>query len=83
MRLPLLLAFIAMPLRALLLTLASNYEWLLFPQVFHFFTWAGFEVAGVLFVARLASEGNRGMAQAMFMSAQVLAVCWVLRCRAT
>lgn len=71
-RLPLLLAFIAMPLRALSLTLASSYEWLLFPQVFHFFTWAGFEVAGVLFVARLASEGNRGMAQAMFMSAQVL-----------
>ena len=71
-RLPLLLAFIAMPLRALSLTLISSYEWLLFPQVFHFFTWAGFEVAGVLFVARLASEGNRGMAQAMFMSAQVL-----------
>ncbi len=71
-RLLLLLAFIAQPLRALSLSLVDSYQWLLLPQVFHFFTWAGFEVAGVLFVARLASEGNRGMAQAMFMSAQVL-----------
>ena len=71
-RLLLLLAFIVQPLRALSLSLVDSYQWLLLPQVFHFFTWAGFEVAGVLFVARLASEGNRGMAQAMFMSAQVL-----------
>ena len=49
--------------------------------MFHFFTWAGFEVAGVLFVARLASEGNRGMAQAMFM-VPVLGSLQDLRCRA-
>ena len=68
----LLLAFVAQPLRAFSLSLVGSYQWLLAPQVFHFFTWAGFEVAGVLFVARLASEGNKGTAQALYMSAQVL-----------
>jgi len=68
----LLLAFVAQPLRSLSLSLVGSYEWLLLPQVFHFFTWAGFEVAGVLFVARLAAEGNKGTAQALYMSAQVL-----------
>jgi PPP family 3-phenylpropionic acid transporter len=68
----LLLAFIAQPLRAFSLSLVGSFEWLLLPQGFHFFTWAGFEVAGVLFVARLATEGNKGTAQALYMSAQVL-----------
>ena len=71
-RLLLAVAFIAQPLRAMSLSLVGAYEWLLLPQFFHFFTWAGLEVAGVLFVASLAAEGGRATAQALYMGAQVL-----------
>ena len=68
----LLFAFMAMPMRAFSLIFVESPVWLMAPISFHFFTWAGFEVAGVLFVSRLADSGNRGLAQAMFVSAQVL-----------
>ena len=66
----LLFAFLAMPLRAASLVFIESPVWLLAPILFHFFTWAGFEVAGVLFVSRLADLQNRGMAQAMFVGIQ-------------
>jgi len=68
----LVLALVAQPLRAFSLSLVTSYEWLMLPQVFHFFTWAGFEVAGVLFVVKLAREGSRATAQALYMGAQAL-----------
>jgi MFS transporter, PPP family, 3-phenylpropionic acid transporter len=71
-RLLLVAAFIAQPLRALSLSFVSDYQWLLAPQIFHFFTWAGLEVSGVLFVVSLAPPGGRATAQAFYMGAQVL-----------
>jgi len=68
-RLLLAMAFVAQPLRALSLSLIGQYEWLLLPHIFHFFTWAGFEVAGVLFVASLAAEGSRATAQTLYVGA--------------
>ncbi len=68
----LLTAFIAMPLRALALSFVTGYRWLLVPQVFHFFTWAGLEVSGVLFVTGLVGPGSKATAQSMYMGAQVL-----------
>ena len=66
------LGFLAQPLRALGQASVSQYHWLLAPQLFHFFTWAGFEVAGVILVSELAGESNRGTAQSLFRSSQVL-----------
>lgn len=67
-RLILLLAFIAQPMRAFTLSLFGEYQWLLVAQVFHFFTWAGLEVAAVLFITRLAGEGNRATAMSIYVS---------------
>jgi len=66
------LGFLAQPLRALSQSTVTEYQWLLLPQLFHFFTWAGFEVAGVLMVTELAGEENQGTAQSLFRSCQVL-----------
>ena len=66
------LGFLAQPLRALSQSTVTEYQWLLLPQLFHFFTWAGFEVAGVLMVTQLAGPGNQGTAQSLFRSCQVL-----------
>jgi len=68
----LLFAFMAMPSRAFSLVFVESPVWLLAPILFHFFTWAGFEIAGVLFVSRLTDLQNRGMAQAMFVGVQGL-----------
>ena len=66
------LGFLAQPLRCLGLAAVSQYHWLLLPQLLHLFSWAGFEVAGVIHVNRLAEESNRGTAQSLFRSSQVL-----------
>ena len=66
----LLFAFIAMPIRSYSLVFVESPIWLLAPILFHFFTWAGFEVAGVLFVSSLSDIKNRGIAQAMFIGMQ-------------
>jgi len=71
-RLLLWLGFLAQPLRAMGLAFVDDYRFLLLPQGLHFFTWAGFEVAGVLLVNQLAAEDSRGTAQSLFRSSQVL-----------
>jgi predicted MFS family arabinose efflux permease len=71
-RLLLVAALVAMPLRALTLSFVTTHEMLLVPQLFHFFTWAGLEVSGVLFVVALAGDRGRATAQSLYMGAQVL-----------
>ena len=71
-RLLLWLGVLAQPLRAMGLALVDDYRFLLLPQALHFFTWAGFEVAGVLLVNQLAAEDGRGTAQSLFRGSQVL-----------
>jgi len=71
-RLLLWLGFLAQPLRAMGLAFVDDYRFLLLPQALHFFTWAGFEVAGVLLVNQLAAEDSRGTAQSLFRGSQVL-----------
>ena len=66
------LGFLAQPLRCLGQAAVSEYQWLLLPQSLHLFSWAGFEVAGVILVSQLADESNRGTAQSLFRSSQVL-----------
>ncbi len=71
-RLLLWLGFLAQPLRAVGLAFVDDYHFLLLPQALHFFTWAGFEVAGVLLVNQLAAEDGGGTAQSLFRGSQVL-----------
>jgi MFS family permease len=71
-RLLILLALIAQPLRTVCYSLAPTYHWLIAPQAFHFFTWAGLEVAGMIYVSRTALPGNRATALAMFIGAQTI-----------
>lgn len=71
-RLLLWLGFLAQPLRAASLGIVDDYHFLLLPQALHFFTWAGFEVAGVLLVNQLAPENGRATAQSLFRASQVL-----------
>lgn len=66
------LGFLAQPVRALGQAAVTDYHWLLLPQLCHFFTWAGFEVAGVLLVTQLADEESQGAAQSLFRGCQVL-----------
>lgn len=67
------LAFAAQPLRALTAAcVTENYLWLMLPQVFHIFTWAGPEVAKVYFIGRLVGDENRGKALGLAMSVEVL-----------
>jgi len=68
-----LLALLAQPVRVLCLSFIHSYPLLLLPQVFHVFTFAGLEVAAVLFVTRLAGAANRGTAMSVYTSARVLA----------
>ena len=67
------LALIAQPLRALGYSFVTvDYHWLIVPQAFHFFTWAGLEIASILFVTRNAKPGNRATALAMLLGAQII-----------
>lgn len=66
------LAFLCQPFRAWSLSVVNAYEWLWIPQVFHFFTWAGLEVAALLFITRIAGEGRRGVAVGAYSGMIVL-----------
>jgi len=66
------LALLAQPIRVVALSFVTRYEWLLAPQLLHFFTWAGFEVAAVLFITRLAGPGRSATAFSVYTGIQVL-----------
>ena len=66
------LALLAQPIRVVALSFITRYEWLLAPQLLHFFTWAGFEVAAVLFITRLAGPGRSATALSVYTGIQVL-----------
>lgn len=67
------IAFAAQPLRALAIAcVQDNFKWLMLPQFFHVFTWAGPEVATVYFIGRLVGDENRGRALGIAMSVNVL-----------
>ena len=70
----LLLAFLAQPLRALGYSFAPwlGMEWLLAPQVLHFFSWAGFELGDIIFVTRLAGPGRAATALALLAAVLTL-----------
>jgi len=71
-RLLIVLAMIAQPLRVLTYSLAPDYPWLMVGQLFHIFTWAGLEIAGILFVTQTARPGNRATAMGMYHGAHVI-----------
>jgi MFS family permease len=70
-RVLILLALLAQPVRAFCYGLAPSHHWLLAPQVLHMFTWAGLEVAGMIYVSRTALPGNRATALAIFVGVQI------------
>lgn len=66
-------ALLAQPLRVYFSgSVTGDYVWLLAPQLLHILTWAGLEIAGVLYVAKHTMPGNRAMATAAFYGAQVV-----------
>ncbi|MBE7464366.1 MAG: MFS transporter [Planctomycetes bacterium] len=68
----LVLALLAQPLRALAQSLAATPAGLFPAQFFHFFTWAGSEVAAYLFVTRLVGERHRALGMALYNGALIL-----------
>ncbi|RKX34825.1 MAG: hypothetical protein DRP71_05815 [Verrucomicrobia bacterium] len=59
------LAFAAQPVRLLVISLAPSYWWLFAAQPLHLFTFAGYDIASVLYISRHVSAENRATAQAM------------------
>jgi MFS family permease len=68
------LAFAAHPIRLLVVSLASNYWWLFAAQTLHLFTFAGYDVASVLYVSRNVAPENRATAQAMLSTTRMAGV---------
>ncbi len=68
------LAFAALPIRLLLISLAPNYWWLFAAQPLHLFTFAGYDVASVLYVSRNVSPENRATAQALLSTTRMAGV---------
>ena len=67
------LALLTQPVRVAGYGLVGGQYWLLvFPQLLHAFTWAGLEIAGVLYVTRQAMPGNQATALAMYTGAQTM-----------
>jgi len=65
------LAFAAHPLRMLVVSLAPSYWWLFAAQPLHLFTFAGYDVASVLYVSRNVSPENRATAQALLSATRM------------
>jgi MFS family permease len=68
------LAFAALPIRLLIISLAPNYWWLFAAQPLHLFTFAGYDVASVLYVSRNVSPENRATAQALLSTTRMAGV---------
>ena len=69
------LALLTQPLRVAGYGLVGGEYWLLVvPQLMHAFTWAGLEIAGVLYVTRQALPGNQATALALYTGAQTMGV---------
>ena len=67
------LALLTQPLRVAGYGLVgSEYTLLVVPQLLHAFTWAGLEIAGVLYVTRQAQPGNQATALALYAGAQTM-----------
>jgi len=67
-------AMIAMPVRAFLYSFAEEPAHLLVPQLLHVFTFACFEVAGILLVSRLVGPERGAMGQALFLGARTIGI---------
>jgi len=65
------LAFAAHPLRLLVVSLAPSYWWLFAAQPLHLFSFAGYDVASVLYVSRNVSPENRATAQALLSATRM------------
>ena len=72
-RLLLLLALVAQPVRVLCLSFVTRHDLILLPRLLHIFTFAGLEVAAMLYVTRLAGPQSRGTALAIYAGSHVLA----------
>jgi PPP family 3-phenylpropionic acid transporter len=67
------IALLTQPVRVAGYGLVAEEYWLLIvPQLLHAFTWAGLEIAGVLYVTRQALPGNQATALAMYAGAQTM-----------
>jgi PPP family 3-phenylpropionic acid transporter len=65
------LAFAAYPIRLMIISFAPNYWWLFAAQPLHLLSFAGYDVASVLYVARHVSVDNRATAQALLSSTRM------------
>ena len=68
------LAFAAHPIRLIVYSLAPDYWWLFLAQPLHLFTFAGYDVASILYIARNVSNENRALAQALLSTTRMAGV---------
>lgn len=68
------LAFAAHPVRLVAISFAPDYWWLFLAQPLHLFTFAGYDVASILYVGRNVSIENRAMAQALLSTTRMAGV---------
>ncbi len=65
------LAFAGHPIRLLIISMAPDYWWLFAAQPMHLFTFAGYDVASVLYVSRHVAPENRATAQALLSTTRM------------